>query len=76
MGRKPSKRKTIPKLGIDPSKFDQQAVKSVMLSLRITPEERDEVGATAKSLGVSVGDYVLNLHRQAVEALRRKRGGR
>ena len=77
MGRKVSKRKPIPPLGIDARKIGEDEAKTVRLNVRISPQEKAEIAAVARRLGLTVSDYVLGLHRQAVESLsKRRKGGR
>jgi len=77
MGRKVSKRKVLPDLGLDPRKLDADAAKTLRIGLRVSPSEKREVEATARRLGVSLSDYLMGLHAQAVAALGKgRKGGR
>jgi len=76
MGRKVSKRKAIPELGVDPRKLATAGSKTLRLGIRVSPEEKRAVEAMARRLKVTASDYVLGLHQQAVDALRGEKGGR
>lgn len=77
MGRKVSKRKAIPDLGIDVGGVAGGEAKTVRLNIRVSPKEKAEIAAAARRLGLSVSDFVMAVLRQGVEAVgKRKKGGR
>jgi predicted DNA binding CopG/RHH family protein len=50
-------------------RMDQKQASTVLLNLRVTPEERDEIKATARYLGLPYSDYLRKLHKERRAAL-------
>ena len=48
--------------------------KSAVIACRVSAEERREMADMARKLGVSLSEYLRQLHRQAVASLKRGRG--
>jgi hypothetical protein len=48
-----------------------QPKKRTSITIRVTPEDRDSINETAKSLDLSVARYILALHYMAAEKLRK-----
>lgn len=49
--------------------LQKQVAKEGRIELRVTDEEKEEIRDIAGSLGLSVGEYLLNLHRYARKRL-------
>ena len=71
MARQRSKR--VPDLGLDPGAIAAKDYRTRQLNIRVSPSDLKSIRAVAKRLGVSVADYLLALHHQAVEALSRRK---
>lgn len=48
--------------------------KTTWVQFRVSPEEKAEMQKAAQELGVPLSDYFRELHRQAVESLRKRSG--
>ena len=55
--------------------FTKPERREARIDLRVTPEELGEMKATAKSLGLTMSEYIRQCHRIAIEALRKGGGG-
>lgn len=55
---------------LGPDALSRCAMKSERIELRATLEEKASIQDVAQSLGLSVGEYLLALHRHAVLKLR------
>ena len=73
LGRKPKERTKLPDLSIDPDSLPGPEHRSEQINLRLTPTELRTIREMAKGLKVSVSDYVVGLHLQAVNARSRKK---
>ena len=73
LGRKPRKRARLPDLLLDPDALPGIEYRSKQINLRLTPTELKTIREMAKELKVSVSDYVVGLHLQAVKARSRKK---
>lgn len=49
--------------------------RSAAILFRVSPSEQREMAEMAERLGVTVSDYLRQLHRQAVESLKGGRNG-
>lgn len=69
------KRKQV-SLGIDPAKLRQQRqAREKSLRIRVSQTEHDEMVSTAEAYGLTVSEYIRQLHQQAIASLRQKGGG-
>lgn len=72
----PRKRKALPDLSIDLEKISAHEYRTAQFNIKLTERELESIRDMAKWLGVSVSDYLVGLHRQALAAASRKRKGR
>ena len=68
-----SGRSSKPKLSVSLSKVKSPGgSKAAVIVCRVSPEERAEMIAVADKLGVTLSEYLRQLHRQAVASIKRK----
>lgn len=69
------KRKKEPaRLGVNPARLGEgPKAMGKSLRIRISQEEHDKMIAVAKSYGLTVSEYIRQLHRQATTTLRKRR---
>ena len=70
---RPRKRPLLSSLNLDPEKLASPGYRSTQVNLRLTPDELDSIKAMAKALNLSMSDYLLGLHLQAVKIVSRKK---
>ena len=64
-------------LGIDPARLRQrQPAREKSLRIRVSQTEHDEMVSTAEAYGLTVSEYIRQLHQQATASLRQKGAGR
>ena len=64
-------------LGVDPARLSRRRpAREKSLRIRVSQAEHDEMMETAKAHGLTVSEYIRQLHQQATAALRRRGGGR
>ncbi|MBM4041888.1 MAG: hypothetical protein FJ290_25600 [Planctomycetes bacterium] len=51
--------------------FSPPVRREARIDLRVTPEELEEIKATAEKVGLGVSEYLRQCHKRAVEALRK-----
>ena len=73
---KPRKRPKLRDLSIDPEAISAHEYRTAQFNIKLTERELESIRKMAKRLGVSVSDYLVELHRQAEAAMSRKRKGR
>ena len=74
MSSPPKKPPHFGKLNIDPSKIPpESSAKRAVVVCRVTSEERQEIASMANTLGVSISEYLRQLHRQAVASIRKEK---
>ncbi|HYN40389.1 MAG TPA: hypothetical protein VE129_01330 [Thermoanaerobaculia bacterium] len=55
--------------GIPPERLALVLEKAKRININVTPQEHEEIHATAERLGLSVTDYLLRLHEAVSERL-------
>ena len=70
---KPRKRAELPDAGLDPEALAVPEYRREQINVRVTEVELRSIRAVAKRLRVSVSDYLVGLHRQAVQHLSQKK---
>jgi len=69
------KRKQV-RLGVDPARLRQRRpAREKSLRIRVSQTEHDEMVSTAEAYGLTVSDYIRQLHQQATASLRQEGGG-
>jgi len=64
-GGKPPSTKIGEALRISGIPTRQESARTARINMRVTPEAKEEVAAIAHQLGLSLTDYLLELHNQA-----------
>ena len=59
--------------GLKLDQMKQDTAKSDSILIRITPDEKEQIKAVAEVLEISVAEYLLGLHREALVHIRRPR---
>ena len=67
-------RRKDPKLGVDPNRLGgRRSAMEKSLRIRVSREEHDEMADVAAAHGLTVSEYIRQLHHQAVAALKERR---
>ncbi len=59
--------------GVTPDAIGPEPLKTTTVNFRVTPEEKADIERAAASFGLTLTDYLLQLHRVAARNLRRGR---
>ena len=56
--------------GLKLDQLKQDTAKTESILIRVTPDEKEQIRAVAETLEISVAEYILGLHREAVVHVR------
>ena len=71
---KPKRRVGLSSVSVDLERLQRPERRTAQINLRLTPTELTSIRETAKFMKLSVSDYIVGLHQQALEAIFRTKG--